>query len=151
VAESGNSPTSAFVTVTDELKARNYTHSFIQRGLVSDPYDYNKDSYVTVTDELLARNNATSFLDALRLITVPSVSPSPGPEDASLLARFERDALHDTVIAELDTERESLAHADRYVPALPWLDALDLPAAQGRPSKIAAPALAAVEKLLATL
>jgi len=79
IGESGSGNTSlyAFVTVTDELAARTHPHNFLNRALVSDPTDFNKDSFVTVSDELLARTNGTSFLNALKLITVPA-APAGG-------------------------------------------------------------------------
>jgi hypothetical protein len=68
----GNTSTFGFVTVTDELAARNNPHNFLNRAGVEDFVDYNRDSFVTVTDELIARNSGTNFLNALRLITVPA-------------------------------------------------------------------------------
>jgi hypothetical protein len=59
--------------------------------------------------------------------------------------------LHDAAIGELDKEQGNLAASEPSLPELPWLDAFDLSATQGRSSKTVAPTKAAVEKLLATL
>jgi len=77
----GNTSTYGYVTVADELGARNHPHNFLAPAFVSDPYDHNKDSFVTVADELISRNNGTNFLDALRLITVPAVASPNAEED----------------------------------------------------------------------
>ncbi len=82
---SGNTSTFAFVTITDELAARNHPHNFMNRATVYDPCDYNKDSFVTITDELIARNHGTNFTNALRLITVPAQPEGGAAGGLSLL------------------------------------------------------------------
>jgi len=52
---------------------------------------------------------------------------------------------------DVDVDNDGTPDAELHLPKLPWLDSSDFSGGQGRPSKIAAPALAAVEKLLATL
>jgi len=87
----------------------------------------------------------------LRLITVPAVAPLSGPKEVPAPARIDRGTLHDDAIGEIDKEQEDLADTDPDLPDLAWLDTSDLPATQGRSSKIAASALTAVEKVVATL
>jgi uncharacterized repeat protein (TIGR01451 family) len=67
VGESGQGNTTqfAFVTVTDELAARNASKA---SALITDVVDYNRDGKVNVTDELIARANATNLTNALKLI-----------------------------------------------------------------------------------
>jgi hypothetical protein len=77
IGETGNTALNAYVSVTDELAARNHPHGIQNPALVTDPCDFNKDSRVSVTDELLARTHATSFQNALKLITVPAAAPAP--------------------------------------------------------------------------
>jgi hypothetical protein len=99
----------------------------------------------------LIGDNATSFLDALRLITVPSVAPLSEPEKAPAAKWIDRSTLHDAAIGVLDTEHEDLTDVTRSQPELTWLDGSDLATTQVRFSKVVDPAKAAVEQLLATL
>ncbi|KKL81774.1 hypothetical protein LCGC14_1991390, partial [marine sediment metagenome] len=46
-----------------------FQHSAVDRALIDDPYDYNRDGLVDATDQIIARNNQTNPLTMLRLIT----------------------------------------------------------------------------------
>ncbi|KKL97119.1 hypothetical protein LCGC14_1837670, partial [marine sediment metagenome] len=69
--ETGNSTVNTIVNATDEIAARNFQHSAVDKALVDDRYDYNRDGLVDGTDQIIARNNQTNPLTMLRLITAP--------------------------------------------------------------------------------
>ena len=73
--ESGNSATNAFVDGTDFAGARDNLRNFLNRAPVDFAYDYNRDSFVDDTDMAVARDNNTNFITALKLITVPEITP----------------------------------------------------------------------------
>ena len=72
VGDSGNSEADAKVNATDEVGARNNTHTLLDPAPIDDAYDYNRDQRVDATDEIIARNNSTTFVNELRLITAPA-------------------------------------------------------------------------------
>jgi hypothetical protein len=119
---SGNTATYAFVTVTDELAARNHAHNFLNRALVSDPCDYNKDSFVTVTDELLSRNHGTNFLNALKLFTAPGGAEQGG----GMTALGDRDASGGTW-RDSDGEDSQTATSGDFEPEIALLAAVRIP------------------------
>ncbi len=88
VAESGDSPTDAKVTVTDLLLARNNPRSLLDDIGVTFPYDFDRDGQVDAMDVLLARNNQTSFLDALNLIDLSGVTAEAQETSLADLAWF---------------------------------------------------------------
>ncbi|KKK91582.1 hypothetical protein LCGC14_2711510, partial [marine sediment metagenome] len=69
--EAGNDAINTIVNATDEIAARNFQHSAVDRALIDDPYDYNRDGLVDGTDQIIARENQTNPLTMLRLITTP--------------------------------------------------------------------------------
>ncbi|KKL98418.1 hypothetical protein LCGC14_1824630, partial [marine sediment metagenome] len=71
--EAGNNSVNTIVNATDEIAARNFQHSAVDKALIDDPYDYNRDSLVDGTDQIIARENQTNPLTMLRLITAPAV------------------------------------------------------------------------------
>jgi hypothetical protein len=64
----GSGGPDAAVDGSDEIGARNNSHSFADRALITDEWDYNRDRLVDGTDQILARNNQTSFADRLQFI-----------------------------------------------------------------------------------
>ena len=62
---------SSISALTDELAARGNPHNFMNRALVDDWYDFNKDSLVNATDELIVRGFNTNFMTALQQWTAP--------------------------------------------------------------------------------
>jgi len=148
----GNFGGRALVNAVDSGAVRDNPHNpYVNPAPLDDFADYNRDQWVNAVDFGLVRDNATNPTTALKLITAPAAGTSPGPEEAPATARVDEATLHDAAIRELDAEQEALAHVELHLPELPWIDALDLPATQGRSSKITALPHAAVEKLLATL
>ncbi|HUT09471.1 MAG TPA: hypothetical protein VMY42_03165, partial [Thermoguttaceae bacterium] len=121
VAESGNSPSDAQVTIIDLLLARNNPRSFLDPAEIDFAYDHNRDARVNSTDVLLARNNQTSFLDALRLIDLTGAAAD---------------------------EPAMMPAALPY--SLAWLHKIDFVRETNRPSKEPNAASDAVDKLLAT-
>ncbi|KKM76026.1 hypothetical protein LCGC14_1384290, partial [marine sediment metagenome] len=71
--EAGNNDANTIVNATDEIAARNFQHSAVDKALIDDPYDYSRDGLVDGTDQIIARNNQTNPLTMLRLITAPAV------------------------------------------------------------------------------
>ncbi len=72
IGETGNSPSDAEVTPTDEVAVRNGPHTLSQNpATVTDACDFNRDRKVGPTDQIICRNNGTSGPTALQLITVP--------------------------------------------------------------------------------
>ncbi|MEE8452870.1 MAG: hypothetical protein V3R99_13175, partial [Thermoguttaceae bacterium] len=55
------------------IVTRNFQHGAVDRALIDDPYDYNRDGLVNGTDQIIARENQTNPLTMLRLITTPAV------------------------------------------------------------------------------
>ncbi len=108
----GNTTAFAFVTVTDELAARNNPHNFLNRAGVEDFVDYNRDSFVTITDELIARNNGTNFLNALKIIAVPpSGAGASGDSERTIASGTQLDGalLATPVFAERRTSDQVVA------------------------------------------
>jgi len=114
VAETGNSPDLARVTIADLLLARNNPRGFGNPAGLDSRHDYNRDDRVDSIDVLLARNNHTTFLDELQLIDL-SAEQSVAPEAWDLAMLYL--ATHgETVEAEPDAD-------DRDATAmLPWID-----------------------------
>ncbi len=72
IGETGNSPSDAEVTPTDEVVVRNNPHTiFSNPAAIDDNCDFNRDRKVGPTDGIICRNNGTSSPTALKLITVP--------------------------------------------------------------------------------
>ncbi len=72
IGETGNSPSDAEVTPTDEIGVRNNPHTLGQNpATITDAYDFNRDRKVGPTDAVICRNNGTSSPTALKLINVP--------------------------------------------------------------------------------
>jgi len=148
----GNFGGAALVNAVDSGAVRDNPHNpFIEPAPICDPCDFNRDQWVNAVDFGFVRDNATNPSTALKLITAPAAAPSPGPEGAPAGARIDRGALHDEAIGELNTEREAPADGMSYLPGLSWLDVSDLPEARGQSATTVSPAVAAVERLLATL
>ncbi len=76
----GNTPTAAPVNATDEIGARNNSHTFGDPATIDDAFDYNRDRFVNATDQIISRSNATNFITQLVKIDVPSGGPF-APED----------------------------------------------------------------------
>lgn len=74
----GNTATRAYVDGTDFAGARDNPHNFVNRALVDDAFDFNRDSFVDGTDLAIVRDNNTNLVTALRLFTVPVVSGARG-------------------------------------------------------------------------
>jgi len=84
IGETGNSTEFAFVSVTDELGARNHPHiAFINPAEIDDRFDFDRNKSVTATDQIIARNNATHVFTDLNLITVPAAADAALAEVAS--------------------------------------------------------------------
>ena len=71
IGETGNSPTDAKITPTDQVGVRNNPHTGGNPAAVNDAYDFNRDTLVGPTDEIICRNNGRNSQTALQLITVP--------------------------------------------------------------------------------
>ena len=72
IGETGNSPSDAEVTPTDEIAVRNGPHTLaLSPAAIDDTCDFNRDSKVGPTDAIIVRDNGTSSPTALQLITVP--------------------------------------------------------------------------------
>ena len=78
IGDSGNSAVDASVNAQDIGGARDNPHNFLNRALVDDAFDYNRDSLVNAQDIGIARDNPTNFLSDLNLITVPAAAPLAG-------------------------------------------------------------------------
>ena len=68
VGETGDSPVSSLVNVSDVLATRNHPRGPMSLADITDVYDFNRDRIVTATDAILARDNITTPLTALRRI-----------------------------------------------------------------------------------
>ncbi|HHH76137.1 MAG TPA: hypothetical protein ENL03_03835, partial [Phycisphaerae bacterium] len=96
IGETGNSPTNTFIDGTDFVGVRDNPHNFLNPAALDDAFDINRDRFVDGTDLVLVRDNNTNFLTALKLITVPAVSPGPmfaAPAFASNVPEIESEAL----------------------------------------------------------
>ena len=72
IGETGNSPSDAEVTPTDEIAVRNGPHTLaLSPAAIDDTCDFNRDRKVGPTDAIIVRDNGTSSPTALQLITVP--------------------------------------------------------------------------------
>ncbi len=72
IGETGNSPSDAEVTPTDEIDVRNNPHTLGQNpATITDTCDFNRDRKVGPADAIICRNNGTNSMTALQLITVP--------------------------------------------------------------------------------
>ena len=72
IGETGNSPSDAKVTPTDEIEVRNNPHTiFLNPAAIDNNYDFDRDSKVGPTDAIIVRDNGTSSQTALNLINVP--------------------------------------------------------------------------------
>jgi len=76
VAETGDSPSHARVTVSDLLLTRNHAGSFSDPVRIASPYDHNRDQRVDTTDLLLVRNHQAGLLTELDLIRPPEAAPA---------------------------------------------------------------------------
>ena len=73
IGETGNSPSDAKVTPTDEVGVRNNPHTLgVNPATITDAYDFNRDRKVGPTDAVICRNNGTSSPTALQLISPPA-------------------------------------------------------------------------------
>jgi len=156
IGECGNSTLETNVDPNDEIGARNHTHSLFNPAPLEDAYDYDRDKKVDTNDEIIARNNSTSAFTRLVLLTAPSsaqdVASAAGPSaPESRSIRVGRAALHDAAFNNPGVAQAGVAEVASRVSGLPRLENAGRPDAQGRTSRIAAPARDAVEKLLATL
>ena len=107
VAEAGNHPGDAQVTVTDLLLARNNPRNFMVPAEVDFPYDYNRDGRVNSTDVLLARNNQTNFRNWLNLINLSGVenaAPDAGTSHERMAWLYE---LEQTSVSKLPPKRHN--------------------------------------------
>jgi len=87
IGETGNSPTDAKVTSTDEAAVRDHPHTLVNNPAdITCPYDFDRDRKVGPTDAILCRNNGTNSMSALQLI-------APVPNEARTV-----DAGSDTTI-----------------------------------------------------
>ena len=82
IGESGNSAADASVNAQDIGGPRDNPHNFLDRALVDDAFDYNRDSLVNAQDIGIARDNPTNFLNDVNLITVPAAAPLVAPASA---------------------------------------------------------------------
>ena len=72
IGETGNSPSDAEVTPTDEVGVRNNPHTLaLDPAAIDDNCDFNRDRKVGPTDAIICRNNGTSGPTALQLISAP--------------------------------------------------------------------------------
>ncbi len=72
IGETGNLPSDAEVTPTDEVAVRNDPHTLGGNpATITDACDFNRDRKVGPTDAIICRDNGTSSPTALQLITVP--------------------------------------------------------------------------------
>ena len=72
IGETGNSPSDAEVTPTDEVAVRNNPHTLaLDPAAIDDNCDFSRDRKVGPTDSIICRNNGTSGPTALQLISVP--------------------------------------------------------------------------------
>ena len=87
--ETGNSPSDAKVTPTDEIAVRNNPHTLgINPATIDDTCDFNRDRKVGPTDAVICRNNGTSGPTALQLIVLIANQPptaDAGPDDSITL------------------------------------------------------------------
>jgi hypothetical protein len=80
IGETGNQTANAFVDGSDFTYTRDNKHNFLNRALINDPADFNRDSLVDGTDLVIARDNSTNFINALKLYTPPAhVTPARTP------------------------------------------------------------------------
>jgi hypothetical protein len=132
VGEAGDHSAHAMVNATDEVYARNHQHGPFNRATIDDIYDYNRDGLVNASDQIIARAGQTSPFDALRLI-----SPG-GDEKGGDLPR------------PVPLEHDVVSPAGSTLAGLDWLFTLAATDATDRPTGRTAPAVHAVDKLLAT-
>src|SRR5581483_9085948 len=99
IGESGNSSSDAIVDVTDEIGARNESHTFLNPADVSNVHDYNRDGRVDATDQLIARNNATDPSTALVLWTPPVNAFVANPQRVSARVDDAWEALKHRLVA----------------------------------------------------
>ena len=137
VAEAGNSATSAQVTTTDLLLARNNPRNFLNAAAVDYAYDFNRDRHVNSTDVVLARNNQTNFTNWLKLIDLSSghsaSQAGQSPTPATVPESLSRPA------PESDSVEE-----------LAWFYQYERPAARNAHDEKDDAARTAVEKVMAT-
>jgi hypothetical protein len=74
IGESGNASSNTFVDASDFGGARDFPHNFIDRALIEDAYDYNRDSFVDGSDLGIARDFANNFLSSLVLLDLRSAA-----------------------------------------------------------------------------
>lgn len=67
----GNTDTRAYVNTVDFAGARDNPHTVLNRALIDDAFDFNRDSLVNILDLGIARDNSTNVLTALKLFAVP--------------------------------------------------------------------------------
>ena len=89
IGETGNSPSDAEVTPTDEIAVRNDPHTLVQSPAgITNTQDFNRDRKVGPTDQIICRNNGTSGPTALQLINLVVNQPptvDAGPDEAITL------------------------------------------------------------------
>ncbi|NQU21406.1 MAG: lamin tail domain-containing protein, partial [Candidatus Nealsonbacteria bacterium] len=86
LAEAGDTPADAAVTMADLLLARNNPRDFVTPAPIDFPYDFNRDGSVNATDVLLARNNQTNFMSKLELVDLSVVAEAPSATPPAALA-----------------------------------------------------------------
>ena len=145
----------ALVNAVDSGAVRdNPRNPYLVPAQLDDIADFNRDQWVNAVDFGFVRDNATNPLSAVKLITAPSLTSSPGPEGAPATARIEADTplLHDAAVAGLSAGANTPSTtAIPYPPGLSCLGGSDPSGPQSRSSKLPNPPRAALEKLLATL
>ena len=85
VGSSGESATSAAVTVADEYGARLDPHTFSQPASITNVHDYNRDGRVDAADQLIARDNISTADNTIQLF-----GTSTGPDTRWDFASFLR-------------------------------------------------------------
>jgi hypothetical protein len=84
----GNTSTSATVSATDELAARNNPAALAANIPITNLFDYNRDGRVDTSDALIPRNNSTSVGNVVRYVSVASPPAAPefvvGPDEGIL-------------------------------------------------------------------
>jgi len=102
IGDTGNSPTDALVTVTDELATRSSYRGLADLAPIDEVTDFNRDRLVNVTDRIITRNHCGGLGGALELITAPAVDRMDVDLGAVLAAAS--DSIEFSWLAEIELE-----------------------------------------------
>ena len=68
IGDTGNSPDSATVNISDENGTHQNPRNFLNPAPIDDPYDFNRVGFVNISDHNIARQNGTNFLTELVML-----------------------------------------------------------------------------------